>query len=90
MPGRLRDPGPSVKGALREELREEGNSKERATGMANPEADTSRSAVGRTGAKSGDYEEWSIADLRRKAAEVGVTGRSRMRKSELISSLRGY
>ena len=90
MPGRLRDPGPSVKGALYGELREESNGKERSTGMANSEADTSRSAVGRTGAKPGDYEEWSIADLRREAAEVGVTGRSRMRKSELISSLRGY
>ncbi len=91
MPGRLRDPGPSVKDArLYEALREEGNSKEKSVRIANAAARTSRSAVGRKGGKSGDYEEWTVTDLRRKAAEVGVTGRSRMRKSELISSLRRH
>ncbi|HEX5333306.1 MAG TPA: Rho termination factor N-terminal domain-containing protein [Cellulomonas sp.] len=91
MPGRLRDPGPSVKDArLYEALREDGNSKEKSARIANAAARTSRSAVGRKGGKSGDYEEWTVTDLRRKAAEVGVAGRSRMRKSELISSLRGH
>jgi hypothetical protein len=91
MPGRLRDPGPSVKDArLYEALREEGNSKEKSARIANAEARTSGSAVSRKGGKSGDYEEWTVTDLRRKAAEAGVTGRSRMRKSELISSLRGH
>ncbi|MGV8976476.1 MAG: DUF7218 family protein [Cellulomonas sp.] len=69
MPGRLRDPGPSVKDArLDEALREDGNSKE----------------------KSARIDEWTVSDLRRKAAEVGITGRSRMRKSELISALREH
>lgn len=91
MPGRLRDPGPSVKDApLDEVLREKGNSKEKLARTATTEARASRSTLGRTGGKSDDCEEWTAADLRRKAAEVGVTGRSRMRKSELISSLRGY
>ena len=58
--------------------------------IANAAARTSRSAVGRTGGKSGDYEDWTVTDLRRKAAEVGVAGRSRMRKSDLISALRGH
>ncbi|HEX7806046.1 MAG TPA: Rho termination factor N-terminal domain-containing protein [Cellulomonas sp.] len=91
MPGRLRDPGPSVKDArLYEALREDGNSKEKSARIANAAARTSRSAVGRTGGKSGDYEDWTVTDLRRKAAEVGVAGRSRMRKSDLISALRGH
>jgi hypothetical protein len=89
MPGRLRDPGPSVKDArLYEALREDGNSKEKSARIANAAARTSRSAIGRKGGQSGDYEEWTVADLRRKAAQLGIAGRSRMRKSELISSLR--
>ena len=91
MPGRLRDPGPSVKDArLYEALREDGNSKEKSARIANAAAGSSRSAVGRTGGKSGDYEDWTVTDLRRKAAEVGVAGRSRMRKGDLISALRGH
>ncbi|CAN5299164.1 Rho termination factor N-terminal domain-containing protein [soil metagenome] len=91
MPGRLRDPGPGVKDArLYEALREDGNSKEKSARIANAAARTSRSAVGHAGGKSGDYEDWTVADLRRKAADVGVAGRSRMRKSDLISALRGH
>ena len=90
MPGRLRDPGPSVKDArLYEALREDGNSKEKSARIANAAARTSRSAVGRRGGQAGDYEEWTVADLRRTAAQLGIAGRSRMRKSELISALRG-
>jgi Rho termination factor, N-terminal domain len=89
MPGRLRDPGPSVKDArLYEALREDGNSKEKSARIANAAARTSRSTVGRRGGQAGDYEEWTVADLRRMAAQLGIAGRSRMRKSELISSLR--
>lgn len=91
MPGRLRDPGPSVKDArLYEALREEGNSKEKSARIANAAARTSRSAVGRKGGKPGDHDEWTATDLRSKAAEVGVTGRSQMRKCELISPLRKH
>jgi len=90
MPGRLRDPGPSVKDPrLYEALREDGNSKEKSARIANAAARTSRGAVGCKGGTSRDYEEWTVTDLRRKAAVVGVAGRSRMRKSELISTLRG-
>ncbi|PVU81636.1 Rho termination factor [Cellulomonas sp. WB94] len=91
MPGRLRDPGPSVKDArLYEALREDGNSKEKSARIANAAARTSRSAVGRKGGRSGDYDDWTVTELRRKAAEVGIAGRSRMRKSELISALREH
>ena len=90
MPAR-KDPGPSVKDPeLYEELRDDGASKEKAARIANAAANSSRSAVGRKGGKSGDYEDWTVEDLRRRAREIGVEGRSTMKKSELISALRNH
>lgn len=84
-------PGPSVKDPeLYEELRDDGASKETAARIANAAANSSRSAVGRKGGKSGDYEDWTVEDLRRRAREIGVEGRSTMRKGELISALRNH
>jgi len=84
-------PGPSVKDAeLYEALREEGNSKEKSARIANAAANTSRSAVGKKGGASPAYEDWTVADLRDKAKQVGITGRSRMKKAELIDALREH
>lgn len=86
-----KDPGPSVKDPeLYEELRDDGASKEKAARIANAAANSSRSSVGRKGGKSGDYEDWTVEDLRRRAREIGVEGRSTMRKGELISALRNH
>lgn len=86
-----KDPGPSVKDPeLYEKLRDDGASKEKAARIANAAANSSRSAVGRKGGKSGDYEDWTVEDLRRRAREIGVEGRSTMRKGELISALRNH
>ncbi len=86
-----KDPGPSVKDPeLYEELRDDGASKEKAARIANAAANSSRSAVGRKGGRSGDYEDWTVEDLRRRAREIGVEGRSTMRKGELISALRNH
>lgn len=91
MPGRMRDPGPSVKDEkLYERLRDEGNSTEKSARIANAAANTSRSAVGRKGGRSGDYDDWTVDHLRKKAADVGIEGRSRMRKSQLIDALRSH
>lgn len=90
MPGR-KSPGPSVKDKeLYEELRKDGASKEKSARIANAAANTSRSAVGRKGGKSGSYEDWTVDELRKKAAEVGIDGRSQMKKKDLVSALRDH
>ena len=82
-------PGPSVKDdKLYEELRQEGNSKQKSARIANAAANSSRSRVGRKGGKSGDYDDWTVEKLRKRAAEVGISGRSGMNKAELIRALR--
>ncbi|GGL33760.1 Rho termination factor N-terminal domain-containing protein [Phycicoccus endophyticus] len=88
MPAR-KNPGPSVKDdEMYETLREEGASKEKAARIANAAANTSRSSVGRRGGHSPAYEDWTVRDLRRRARELDVAGRSRMSKSELVDALR--
>lgn len=86
-----RDPGPSVKDKdLYEALRDDGNSKEKSARIANAAAASSRSEVGAKGGASPAYEEWSLDDLRVRAREVGIAGRSTMRKGELITALRNH
>lgn len=75
---------------LYEELRDEGNSKEKAARISNAAAARGRSAVGRKGGKSGDYDDWTVADLRKRAKEIGLTGYSGKKKGELISALRDH
>jgi len=71
-----------------EALREDGASKQKAARISNAAAKKGRSAIGRKGGKSGDYEDWTVAELRDKAKEIGLTGYSTKKKSELISELR--
>ena len=86
-----RDAGPSVKDEeLYEELRDEGTSKEKSARIANAAAARGRDTVGRKGGKAGSYDDWTVAELRERAAEIGVEGRSSMRKSELIDALRSH
>jgi hypothetical protein len=86
-----RDPGPSVKDKeLYEELRDEGNSKEKSARIANAAAARGRSDVGRKGGESGSYDDWTVDDLRKRAAELDIEGRSEMKKDELIEALRSH
>jgi hypothetical protein len=75
---------------LYEELRDDGASKEKAARISNAAAARGRSAVGRKGGKSGDYDDWSVPDLRSRARELGISGYSGKKKSELISMLRNH
>ena len=73
-----------------ESLRDDGASKEKAARIANAAANSSRSSVGRKGGKSGDYEDWTKDRLLKRAREVGIEGRSKMGKGELIKALRNH
>ena len=73
---------------LYEELRKDGNSKEKSARISNAAARDSKSAVGRRGGKAGDYDDMTVPELRKRAKEIGLSGYSGKTKSELISSLR--
>jgi cobalamin-dependent methionine synthase I len=85
MPGK--DHGPSVKDPEQyEALRKQGESKEKAARIAN----TSRKQSGKRGGQSASYEDWSKGDLEKRAAEIGIEGRSNMTKDDLIDALRNH
>ena len=65
-----------------EALVEKGYSKEKAARIAN----TPNS--GKKGGKASNYEERTKKELYEKAKEIGIEGRSKMNKKELISALR--
>lgn len=67
-----------------EALRDKGASKEKAARIANS------SNSGKKGGKSDKYEDRSKDDLYKKAKEVGIEGRSKMSKKELINALRNH
>ncbi len=81
-----KDHGPSVKDDEQyEKLRKKGESKEKAARIAN-----SGKSVSRKGGKSRKYEDWSKDDLQKKAKEVGIGGRARLNKRELVDALRNH
>jgi hypothetical protein len=88
VPGRrnrsLKDPD------LYEELRDQGDSKEKAARISNAVAARGASSVGRKGGESGSYDDWTVPELRRRAKELGKHGYSRQTKSELIDALRNH
>jgi hypothetical protein len=89
MPGR--DPGPSVKDKqVYEALRDEGNSKEKSARIANASAGSSRRKVAAEGGSSGSYDDWTVTQLRKRASELGIEGRSSMSKSQLVDALRHH
>ncbi len=53
-------------------------------------ANSNRKKTGKIGGKSPKYEDWSRSDLCHKAKEVGIEGRSKMNKDELIDVLRNH
>jgi len=82
-----KDERPSVKDEERyEAMREEGMSKEKAARIANTPAEE----AGRKGGEAAPYEEWTVDELRDRAADIGIEGRSDMTKDQLIDALRNH
>ena len=82
-----KDHGPSVKDDEQYgKLRKKGENKEKAARITN----TGRSKAGKRGGKSGSYEDWSKKDLEERTKEIGIEGRSKMNKGELIDALRNH
>lgn len=65
-----------------EALRDKGMSKEKAARIANTED------AGKKGGQALPYEEWTVKELQDQAQKVGLEGRSKMDKEELIEALR--
>jgi hypothetical protein len=84
-----KDHGPSVKDdELYEELREDGASKEKAARIANAKAGGVN--VGKKGGEAENYPDRTKEELEERAAEIGIEGRSKMDKGELIDALRNH
>jgi hypothetical protein len=73
-----------------EELRKEGNSKEKSARISNAAAARGKSSVARKGGESGSYDDWTVPDLKKRAKELGLSGYSKKNKSQLISALRNH
>jgi len=71
-------------------LRRQGESKQKAARIANASNNSSRSKVGKRGGSSQSYDDWSKSDLMDRAREIGIEGRSKMAKGELIKALRNH
>lgn len=72
-----------------EALREQGASKEKAARIANARANP-RQHPSSKGGKAPKYEDWTVKDLKKRAGEIGIEGRSGMKKAELIDALRHH
>lgn len=77
-----------------EAVRAKGASKQKAARIANAQA-KSKGSGGKSdssakGGKHGRYEDWSRGDLYQKARNVGIEGRSKMNKGQLIDALRNH
>jgi len=91
MAEKKRDPGPSVKDdKVYEALRDDGASKEKAARIANASAAEGRTAVGSRGGSADDYDDRTVDELRHRARELDIEGRSSMSKEQLIDALRNH
>jgi hypothetical protein len=84
-----RNHGSSVKDdKTYEGVRKSGASKEKAARIANAKA--GGGSPSKKGGASSKYEEQTKDQLMKKAADVGIDGRSKMDKGQLIDALRNH
>ncbi|OWK32996.1 DUF7218 family protein [Sphingomonas mucosissima] len=80
-----KDHGAQIKDdALYEELRKQGQSKEKAARIANARANGSLQH------RSSRLEERTRDDLYKEAQEIGIEGRSKMNKAQLAQAIRNH
>lgn len=80
-----RDHGPTIKDdKLYEDLRKQGESKEKAARIANAKA------AGTLDHRGTRLEDRSKDDLMQEAREIGIKGRSKMDKAALVRAIRGH
>lgn len=84
-----KDHGPSIKNDKQyEAMRKKGVGKEKAARVANANAAGSGNQASRKGGKASTYEDQTKDQLLKKAREIGIEGRSKMSKKELVGALR--
>ena len=84
-------PNPSIKDEkLYQDLRKQGDSKEKAARISNAAAARGRSSVGKSGGESGSYDDWTVPQLKKRAKELGISRYSSLTKDKLISTLRNH
>ena len=80
-----RDHGPTIKDdKMYEDLRKQGNSKEKAARITNAKA------AGTLDHRSSKLEDRTKDDLLKEAREIGIKGRSKMDKAALAKAIRGH
>lgn len=84
-------PDSSIKNEeMYEDLREEGDSKEKSDRISNAAAARGRAKVSSKGGRSGSYDAWTVVELKKRAKELGLTGYSGLPKDKLIDKLRSH
>ncbi len=84
-----KDHGPAVKDdTTYEALREDGASKEKAARIANAKAGGGKPS--QKGGTASSYEDQTKDQLLERAREIGIEGRSKMDKGELVDALRHH
>ena len=74
--------------ALYKRLRNLGVSVKESARVANTSAKASRKKTSPHGGAATSYADWKVPQLRRRAKQVGIKGRSTMNKKQLVKALR--